>query len=60
MKTYRLSNTSFTVRVQVGMDGRITEAAPVVHRFIGQPFSNLLTWMGTFPGCEYQELSCTE
>ena len=41
--TYWISNRVFTVRVEA-TDGVITEAAPIVRKFLGQPIDNLLNW----------------
>ena len=41
--TYWISNRVFTVRVEA-TDGVITEAAPIVRKFLGQPVGNLLHW----------------
>lgn len=43
---YWLSSKSMTVGVTV-KDGKITRAAPIVRRFIGQPLENLVRWMET-------------
>jgi hypothetical protein len=34
-----------TVEVEVDDDGFITQAAPIVRKFVGQRFSALLDWM---------------
>ena len=45
--TYWVSCLKFTVCVTTKHD-IITDAAPVVKRFIGQPFINLKRWFGKF------------
>lgn len=35
-----------TIAVDV-LDGIIIEAAPIVHKFVGQPLDNLINWMKT-------------
>ncbi|MHC4188418.1 MAG: hypothetical protein ACYSUB_01915 [Planctomycetota bacterium] len=42
--TWWLSNRKMTVKVVV-KDTMIIDAAPVVRKFIGQPFQNIVTWM---------------
>ncbi len=37
----------FTVKLTV-KNGLITDAAPIVRRFIGQPYINLITWFRKF------------
>ena len=44
MTTWWLSNRRMTVKVVVG-DKTIVDAAPIVRKFIGQPFQNLVGWM---------------
>lgn len=44
MEIWWLSNSKMTIKVKVNK-GRIVAAAPIVRRFIGQPFHNLNTWM---------------
>jgi hypothetical protein len=41
---WRLSNERMTVRV-VTRGKIIIDAAPIVRKFIGQPFNNLARWM---------------
>jgi hypothetical protein len=41
---WRLSNEKMTVLVKT-KNGIITEAAPIVRVFIGQPLDNLAVWM---------------
>ena len=52
---YWVSCNRFTVRVTV-VDGRITDAAPVLRRFIGQPFDNLLAWARRLGGMRMEVL----
>lgn len=42
---WRLSNEQMTVRVITSSHGTIIDAAPIVRKFIGQPFDNLARWM---------------
>ncbi|KKN70610.1 hypothetical protein LCGC14_0428830 [marine sediment metagenome] len=42
---WRLSNNRMTVKVTIGKDHRIIDAAPIVRRFRGQPLINLSRWM---------------
>lgn len=44
MENWWLSNKKMTIGVKVDK-GRIVDAAPIVRKFIGQPFQNLKTWM---------------
>lgn len=47
----------FTVFVAVDKaTDKITDTAPIVKRFIGQPFSNLERWMKTLGGYEWADL----
>lgn len=39
-----LSSSRMTVGVQV-IDGIITDGAPIIQRFVGQPLGNLIGWM---------------
>lgn len=41
---WRLSNEKMTVLVKT-KNGIITEAAPIVRVFVGQPLDNLAVWM---------------
>lgn len=42
-----VSNPRMTVAVRLDEQGRIVESAPIVRKFIGQPFSNLFRWMNS-------------
>jgi len=42
--TWWLSNRKMTVKVVV-RDLKIVGGAPIIRKFIGQPFSNLVRWM---------------
>lgn len=44
IRKWRLSNEKMTVLVKT-KNGIITEAAPIVRVFIGQPLDNLAIWM---------------
>lgn len=46
---YWLSTTKMTVGVEVS-NGIITQAAPIVRKFVGQPIDNLRRWMKRQPG----------
>lgn len=48
-----MSCLKFTVLVKVDLNGKITYAAPIVKKFIGQPVDNLRKWMKGLGGfCE--------
>lgn len=47
----------FTVRVATNAQGYICEAAPIVRRFIGQPFANLERWAKTHGGYQCVDIS---
>ncbi len=51
-----ISCRKFTVAVTVNDSGVITEAAPIVRKFLGQPLSNLLSWARKFGGLETKRL----
>lgn len=42
---WRLSNNRMTVKVTIGKDQYIIDAAPIIRRFRGQPLRNLIRWM---------------
>jgi F0F1-type ATP synthase beta subunit len=46
-KTYRVETDKFVVSVDVDRNGVIVHAAPIVRRFIGQPFTHLEKWCNT-------------
>lgn len=50
MTAWWLSCNKFTVLVVVDDNHIITEAAPIVRRFVGQPARNLKTWMEKLGG----------
>jgi hypothetical protein len=54
--THWVSCTAFTVRVETDAGGRITWAAPIVRKFVGQPLANLLRWAGSRGGLRHEEL----
>lgn len=56
MKTHWLSSKSMTVAVEVNDAGIIVEAAPTVHKFIGQPLQNLFNWMQKQRGFIHDEI----
>ena len=56
MTSYWLSSNRMTVLVRVDDNHIVTNAAPVVHKFIGQPFSNLRRWMQGHGGLRVQRL----
>lgn len=53
--TYWVSCEKFTIRVEVE-HGRITKAAPIARRFVGQQFTNLLKWAAGLGGLMYQDI----
>ncbi|HEY1876922.1 MAG TPA: hypothetical protein VGG66_05605 [Rhizomicrobium sp.] len=53
--TYWVSCDQWTVEVRAA-DGRITQAAPIVRRFIGQPLNNLLNWARGLGGLRVEML----
>lgn len=55
-KKYWVSCVKFTVQVTVNEEGRIVEAAPIVRKFIGQPFANLKKWASSFGGVRVRDL----
>lgn len=52
---YYISSTKMTVCVTVD-NNIITESAPIVRKFIGQPLSNLTKWLKKFGSIEIIEL----
>ena len=46
----------FTVRVEVDWHGRITDAATLVRKFVGQPWKNLVNWCRKIGGLRIKEL----
>ena len=51
-----VSCVKFTVQVDTNLQGIITWAAPVVHKFRGQPLSFLLRWAKGLGGLRYELL----
>ena len=49
MKFY-LTCRKFTIKVVTDEDDKIIEAAPIVRKFVGQPFANLVRWVGRITG----------
>lgn len=45
MKAWYLSTPRMTVLVEVNRQKVVTDAAPIVRVFIGQPLANLVRWM---------------
>lgn len=45
MSRYWLSSRRLTTTVTVSPSGLVIESAPITHRFVGQPFNNLVRWM---------------
>lgn len=45
MNYYQVSNNKFTCLVVTDNDGIITDAAPILHKFVGQHKDNLKKWM---------------
>lgn len=52
MKTWWLSNIAMTVKVVVDHRGIIVDAAPIVRKFVGQPFENVCKWMNKRSGMQ--------
>lgn len=57
MKTWWMSNDKMTVKVVSDNSGVITDAAPVVRKFVGQPLRSLSVWMNRLPGFVMQRIS---
>jgi hypothetical protein len=51
-----VSCAEFTVRVVTDEQDVITEAAPIVRRFVGQPFENLKRWAASLGGLRVDPL----
>ena len=47
-KTYQISNHNITAKVVVNDKKVIIDAAPVLKKFLFQPLSNLLRWLGKY------------
>jgi hypothetical protein len=45
MKVYRIAYGKFVMRIEVGKDGEVTMAPPMMRRFIGRPFEELERWV---------------
>lgn len=57
MKAYQLDSAKFCCYVKVDAAGLLIEAAPVFTKFIGQPLSNLTSWVSKkFKYCTLREL----
>lgn len=56
-RTWQLSSRRFTVLVVTDTGDIITDAAPVVRRFVGQPIGNLELWLSRQGGFERRPLS---
>ena len=54
---YWVSSKRMTVWVQVNSMGEITDTAPVIRKFIGQPFDNLIGWMERQGGLKYEVIA---
>ena len=50
MAEYWLSTPKMTIAIRTDDAGRITWAAPVAWRFIGQPLANLESWLSRIGG----------
>jgi len=44
-----LSCSKFTVLVELDDDYVIIKGAPIIGKFVGQPYSDLRTWVNNFP-----------
>ena len=51
-----ISCTKFTVVVETDTRGRITKAAPIARKFVGQPLANFLKWAEDFGGLKHEVL----
>lgn len=56
MIRYWLSTTKMTVTVETDATGIIRTSPPIVRRFVGQPLTNLVAWLGRQPGFQYRRL----
>lgn len=57
MREYNLQCLKFYNQVKTDDSGIITETAPVFQKFIGQPLSNLSTWVSKkFGYCNLKEI----
>jgi len=56
--TYWIVTSRWTARVTVNDRGVITAAAPLVRKFRGQPFSNLLGWAKQSGLVAVEEVAC--
>lgn len=54
---YWLTTEQMTVLVVCNPMGVVIETPPIIHRFIGQPFDNLLFWLQKQPGFQFEELT---
>lgn len=48
--------SKFAIQVNTDENGRITFAAPIAKKFMGQPLQNLLRWAEALGGFHYTEL----
>jgi hypothetical protein len=55
-RKWYISCNKFTAQVNTDENNRIIFAAPIVKRFMGQPFENLLHWCQSLGGFHYKEL----
>jgi hypothetical protein len=53
MTSYRVKCNRFVVQVDV-VNTIISDAPPIVRRFIGQPFTRFIRWCGKLGGLRYQ------
>ena len=51
LQVWWVSTERWTVQVKTEADGNIVDAAPLVRKFIGQPFSHLQDWARRKGGC---------
>ena len=59
-KTYRVETNVFVVSVDTDREGLIKHGAPIIRKFIGQPFENLKSWCEKrFDYCKINELTST-
>lgn len=56
-KTYRVETNKFCISVDVDRNDEIKHGAPIIRKFIGQPFVNLKNWCLTrFEYCKIEEM----
>lgn len=56
LSSYWLSSHKMTVSVDIDGHGFIVDGAPVIQKFKGQPFGNLVRWMQKQGGFKMEQL----